>query len=741
MSNASEVSLGERLNGKLHRLFVALILLWVVLSGFRPMMDNVDLGFSVAQGRWMIEHGAFYRQDHFNYPNLGHPVVDEYPLFQVILYLAWSLGWWGPCILTAAAYALLVGALIRAARFFGLETSSLPPMAIGLMLLFFQVSFLLRPHLVTYLCVIFLGIFLLRHRHATDWKIFWPIALLQIAWTNSHSAFVVGPAVVGLFGAEMTLRHAIRDRAIPWTTIRTWLAAFIFLLLACFVNPYGWERFGPPFYQNGMEEGRAYVGEMQPLGGGLAILYRNFTIVAVVVVELAVFFRRGAVCYTFLIFAFFFYFEALTLKKAWPVFGLFVPLLVISTGAFSSSAALRKPMPWLSLIGHAIVSVLVASGIYLEVAPSFPTSIFTMWREYDHGRTELSLESAAWMKTNHVEGRLLHRCEDGGMLQMQGFDHGEVFADTGWAKFDLPFIHDIGVVSERPAQLPVYLTAYQPDYVICGTFCYRWPYYLRQNGWRLIFYSPNSSVWKRPLDAQRRNQSDLRPDLPEINNSEIETSFDHDIALNGMPSDTRLFGRNVIALNSYGLEDFAFAKLTSLPKNLHHTPWYWEAARFMCISQPEFSPAHRQALLTEAGQLHDDSVTAEFRAYALYADGDTDGALKILESIPPSQLGNYTAELLLKIYLERHQPQALALAQRTDCWDLRNGHHWQYLAQAEEQAGDPAAAARAWKKAVFYCPDDPALLTAAAAYAAKYHDDQLSRAIEATTHPYGEHKE
>ncbi len=65
------------------------------------------------------------------------------------------------------------------------------------MLLFFQVSFPLRPHLVTFVCLIVLGIFLLRHREAKSWTDFWPMALLQIAWTNCHSAFILGPAMVG----------------------------------------------------------------------------------------------------------------------------------------------------------------------------------------------------------------------------------------------------------------------------------------------------------------------------------------------------------------------------------------------------------------------------------------------------------------------------------------------------------------------------------------------------------------
>ena len=117
------------------------------------MMDNVDLGWHVAQGRWMVQHLAIYRHDALNYPNLGHPVMDEYPLFQVVLYAAWSLGWWGPCLFTATGLCAARGHL--AVRRKGLPSASGLGLGlrgvIGLMLLSSRSSFRLRPHLATYL--------------------------------------------------------------------------------------------------------------------------------------------------------------------------------------------------------------------------------------------------------------------------------------------------------------------------------------------------------------------------------------------------------------------------------------------------------------------------------------------------------------------------------------------------------------------------------------------------------------
>jgi hypothetical protein len=238
-------SLAARLNGKLYRVFVALILLYAVLTSFGPMMNQVDLGWQVAQGRWIVEHAAPYTHDVFNYPNLGHPVINEYPLFEIALYTAWSLGWWGPCVLTAVVYATLIVVIVIGARRVQLPESALTAVAIGIMFLFFQVAWPLRPHVATYLGVMILGTFLLAHRDATRWTEFWPMALLQIAWTNCHSGFVLGPAMAGLFGAEVTLRRWASDKVFPRATALTWLGVFALILLACFVNPTASNRSAP----------------------------------------------------------------------------------------------------------------------------------------------------------------------------------------------------------------------------------------------------------------------------------------------------------------------------------------------------------------------------------------------------------------------------------------------------------------------------------------------------------------
>ncbi len=726
--NGSQPSLAQRLNAKLHRLFLPLFFGVVILNAFRPMLEQVDLGWHIAQGRWMVHHLAIYRADAFNYPNLGHAIIDEYPVFQIVLYAASCLGWWGPCLLTALGYAMIGVILLRAARSLGLVASATFALSLGLMLIYLQVAFPLRPHLATYLGVVIFGTFLLRHREAGNWTRFWPLAVVQILWTNSHSGFVIGPPLVALFGAEMIVRRWVRSRLFPWTALRTWTCAFSVIFLACFVNPYGVLRFYPPFYQDQLEAIRAYVGEMQPLQPGAQAAYFRLTLYAFALVASAVLLRRGAVSFSFLFFALLFYAEALGVKKSWPVFGLFLPLLVLSTAAFARTTIThRRGIAWAGVAGHLIVIIPLFVALVTRLEKQPDDSLTVLWKQFDEGRTELPVTATAWMKSHGIHGRIFSRCEDGGWLQQEGFT--ETFADTGFGKYDEAMIRETGLASDRPALLAGYFAAYHPDFVLCDGFALRWPFYLEKDGWRLIYYAPNSSVWTRP---------GTRRDLPTVTAVQVEAAFDAEIAQGGTPRNFTLYGRNLIALHAMGLSDFAFARLAAVPLTRHGEPWYWEAARIMCFEEPKAAPALRDRFEVEAlSPAVPPDVTAEFRAYDAYAEQRVGEATRILKAIPPAQLRDAESLLLLRIEVETHDPDALALARQVALFDLSDGEHWRYLAELEDRAGQPAAAAAAWKRAVFYQPDIPAFLSEASLFAARTGDAALARQVSEATIPYG----
>jgi hypothetical protein len=715
------LTVAQQLNLRLHRLFLVLVFSVAILNAFAPMLDNVDLGWHVAQGRWMVEHLAIYRADAFNYPNLGHPVIDEYPLFQLALYASTWAGWWGPCVLCAFGYCLLLSILVLTARSLGLRASSTFAVVLGLMFLYLHLAFPLRPHLVTYLGVAAFGSFLLRHREAANWMRFWPLALVQIAWTNSHSGFVIGPALVALFGLEMILRRWRRSRVFPWTAVRTWSGAFVLVFLGCFVNPYGVLRFEPPFYQEHLEAIRAYVGEMQPLNGGGTALYNHITLLVAVLIGLAIFLRRGAVSFSLLFLAVVFYLEALGVRKAWPVFGVLLPLVLLSSAAFAHTTIMRRRgTAWFGVGAH--IAVLVALVIDVMTSLGGDGSLAVMWRQWDEGRTALPVAATAWMRQHALFGRLFHRCEDGGWLQEQGFV--PTYADTGFGKYSEAFIRETGLVSDQPALLSTFIGAYRPAFIICDGFAFQWPAYLREAGCRLIFYTPNSSVWAAP---------GVRPDLPVVTGAQIDSVFSAEMKRDGLPRNLLIYGSDLIALNSLGESDFAIAQLTGLPPELHHVGWYWEAARLICFDHPPAPAPLRRKLRAEADTLGD--LTTEFRAYDDESEGRPDNARQLLARVPEATLSDREAILLLRLGMEQHRPEALALARHQAIFDLSDGEYWRDRAILEEAAGRIDVATHAWHEAVFYAPDENT--TSALAFLQSHPDGQLTRFINSSGTGFG----
>jgi tetratricopeptide (TPR) repeat protein len=687
------LSVAQRLNLRLHRLFLALLVLVAVLGCCGPMLDNVDLGWQVAQGRWMVHHLAFYRADALNYPTLGRPVVDEYPLFQVLLYLSTLAGWWGPSLLCALGYLLLLAILLLTGWALDLGASATFSLILGILLVYLSVAFPLRPHLVTFMGIAAFGSFLLRHREAAVWTRFWPLALVQVVWTNCHSGFVLGPIMVAAFGLEMIVRRWLRNGGFPWTALRIWSAATALVFLGCFANPWGVLRFGAPFYQEHLEVIRAYVPEMQPSNPAATAFFHHLTLFAAFLIVYVILLRRGAVSWSFLVLAAVFYFEALQVRKAWPVFGMFLPLLVLSSGAFArTTITRRRSIAWFSIAGHVAVLVSLAIVAITFLDGHSDGSLAVKWREWDAGRTELPVAAAAWMKRNHISGRFLHRCEDGGWLQQNGLL--PTWADTGFGKYDEAFIREIGLLGVNPDLLPTFLSIYRPDFVIDDSFAFHWPAYLLKSGWRLVFYSPNSSVWAAP---------GVRPDLAPVTAAQAGAIFRDDLQHHGVPRNLLLFGRSVIALHALGDSALAVQQLTGLPADLHRADWYWEVARIICFQYPAASGDLRAKLRREADTVGAAGVA--FRAYDDEVNGDFPGARALLEKIATTQLSDAEARLLLEVEIALQKPDALELARNGSLYDLNDGERWRDLAVLEEQAGNTEAADEAWRKTLYYAPD------------------------------------
>jgi len=180
---------------------IAAIVGGAVLGTFE--IANTSIGWHLASGRWILDHGSFLSADPFSFTSAGTPWVDHEWLFQVGAAVAQSVGGAAALgvlrALTVAALALLL--LVISVR------SGLSPAAALLLSMLCVVGarsrFFLRPELVTLLVVPAIAwLFLSRGRWRTPiWLI--PLAGLVALGANAHGGVLVVPLLLaGIFAAE-----------------------------------------------------------------------------------------------------------------------------------------------------------------------------------------------------------------------------------------------------------------------------------------------------------------------------------------------------------------------------------------------------------------------------------------------------------------------------------------------------------------------------------------------------------
>lgn len=221
-------------------------LLLLIALAVRPLAD-VDYWWQIATGRWIVEHGIS-PVDVFTSSRAGSPRIESSWLYCVGAYLLQS--WIGPSGVILVKTAILAATFGAAGLLWRRgHDSLLGTIALSLAVYASHMRFAVRPELITMAALVALLLTLdssrLRRRAQAGWML-----LIQIIWVNSHSMFLLGPAVVAcwavepLLGARGDASH--RDRA---RDTRDRALVLTLCLAACVVNPYGLDALSVPFHQ------------------------------------------------------------------------------------------------------------------------------------------------------------------------------------------------------------------------------------------------------------------------------------------------------------------------------------------------------------------------------------------------------------------------------------------------------------------------------------------------------------
>ena len=392
--------------------------------GFTTMQDS-DLWWHLAGGRWIAQTRALHFTDPFSFTRHGRPWFHPEWLTDVILH-AWdrlfgtaSLVWWKWGLLVAT-FGLLFRLLRQiCGRSGSAYLAMLAAIAIGAP--FFDI----RPQLHTLLGFVVILFFAL-----TLSRRLWILPLVLMLWANLHSGFLLG-----LFTIIMVLSISFFYGEAPRRAAVLGLAC----VLACFVNGNGSDALLWPIrFAQDSHSPFLRVAEWLPPwepGGIRSNLYypsiATFVVSLVVVVGSGGYRRQPRLTLSSAAIGLVTLVLSLRSRRFIPLFGISQSLMLAPALA-AIAASLRRRivpgMPWLNRPRVWQLALPVVALIFggLRLAP-YPLSrnAFLYLTDLD----SFPVEAMNFIETNHIEGKVFSLYNWGGYIDLRTEGRLQVFID------------------------------------------------------------------------------------------------------------------------------------------------------------------------------------------------------------------------------------------------------------------------------------------------------------------------
>ncbi len=231
-------------------------------------VDGIDTPWHLATARDAFATGQWPVRNLFSYTYPDHPLYQQYPIYQALLYLVYLLGGWEALsILHTALWMLILPIWIRWGG--GLRTATLLNTAWLLALFGLRQRMILRPDILTILLFACLLLAVDSYRRGKSWvaSLF---VMLQWVMVNSHQLYPLGIAAQGAFLIHIVIARrlggrwgiAAEDGRLP---ILPAALALVMSALVCLATPLGLTIMQAPAHTMGsLYYHRQHVDELIP---------------------------------------------------------------------------------------------------------------------------------------------------------------------------------------------------------------------------------------------------------------------------------------------------------------------------------------------------------------------------------------------------------------------------------------------------------------------------------------------
>ncbi|MCA9113703.1 MAG: hypothetical protein KDA79_01360 [Planctomycetaceae bacterium] len=226
----------------LDRAVLPLFLLWTVLLGCTAM-QNFDIWWHLATGRWIVAQGFVPYTDVFTFTGWDRPWVDLHWGFQLLVLALHGLGGVPLLVLSKALCLGLTSFLLwHAAGSRQLLPAWGRALCWSLPVICLSGRSVVRPEMLS---LVLLALWLwIVSRLAERPRLIWLLPVVQLVWVNCHGLFVLGLVVGGVWLTDQLARGLAAGRwgiePVPETgpEARTILRVAVLTGLACLLNPY-----------------------------------------------------------------------------------------------------------------------------------------------------------------------------------------------------------------------------------------------------------------------------------------------------------------------------------------------------------------------------------------------------------------------------------------------------------------------------------------------------------------------